>query len=286
VTEQILTAASGAVAGDEFGRSVAVLGDIAIVGEQLDDADGLTDKGSAWVFARSGTTWLSQQRLNSSDGLGNDRFGSSVALSGFTAFIGATWDDRLNGGSTETDQGSAYFFITQSAPQVVTAVSRKVHGASGTFDINLPLTGAAGVECRTGGTGRNFQVVVTFATPVTVGGLSIMSRDGLATGTRTVSGAVVTVNLAAVANAQTLGITLLNVSNGTTTADVLIPMGVLLGDTNGSASVTASDIGQVKSLSGQPVTGANFRADVNVSGGAISASDIGLVKSTAGTQLP
>jgi len=161
-----------------------------------------------------------------------------------------------------------------------------VHGASGTFDINLPLTGAAGVECRTGGTGRNFQVVVTFATPVTVGGLSIMSRDGLATGTRTVSGAVVTVNLAAVANAQTLGITLLNVSNGTTTADVLIPMGVLLGDTNGSASVTASDIGQVKSLSGQPVTGANFRADVNVSGGAISASDIGLVKSTAGTQLP
>ena len=30
-------------------------------------------------------------------------------------------------------------------------VSRKVHGMAGTFDINLPLTGTAGVECRSGG---------------------------------------------------------------------------------------------------------------------------------------
>ncbi len=99
------------------------------------------------------------------------------------------------------------------------------------------------------------------------------------------NGAVVTVNLTSVANAQTLGITLLQVSNGSTTADVVIPMGVLLGDTNGSGTVTASDIGQTKAQSGQTANAGNFRTDVNVSG-TISASDIGQVKAQSGTSLP
>jgi hypothetical protein len=168
-----------------------------------------------------------------------------------------------------------------SVPVVLGVVSRKTHGANGTFDINLATT-PGGVECRTG---PSYQVLVTFTAPVTVSGLSIMSRDGLATGTRSVNGAVVTVNLTAVANAQTLGITLVNVNDGSATGDVFIPMSVLIGDINGSGSVTTSDIGQVKSLSGQPLTGVNFRGDVNVSG-AIGASDIGQVKAAAGTQLP
>ena len=42
----------------------------------------------------------------------------------------------------------------------VTAVSRKTHGTAGTFDINLPLTGTPGIECRTGqGTNSNFMVI-------------------------------------------------------------------------------------------------------------------------------
>jgi hypothetical protein len=169
--------------------------------------------------------------------------------------------------------------------QVVSTVSRKVHGGAGTFDINLPLTTPAGIECRTGGAGGNHQVVVVFTTPVSVGGLSIMSSDGMASGTRSVSGATVTVNLSAVANAQTLGITLLNVSNGSTTGDVVIRMGVLAGDTTGSGKVNASDIGQTKAQSGRAATGANFRTDVDA-GGSINASDIGLVKANSGASLP
>jgi len=42
----------------------------------------------------------------------------------------------------------------------------------------------------------------------------------------------------------------------------------------------------VKAQSGQAVTGSNFRLDVTANGGSISASDIGLVKSKSGTQLP
>ena len=63
-------------------------------------------------------------------------------------------------------------------------------------------------------------------------------------------------------------------------------MGVLIGDTNASGGVTASDIAQTKASSGQPVSAANFRQDVNVSGGSINASDIGQVKALSGTQLP
>ena len=42
---------------------------------------------------------------------------------------------------------------------------------------------------------------------------------------------MVTINLSGVANAQRLGVTLKNVCNGTISGDVLIPMGVLAGDT-------------------------------------------------------
>ena len=62
-------------------------------------------------------------------------------------------------------------------------------------------------------------------------------------------------------------------------------MAILVGDTNGNGSVTASDIGQTKAQSGQPTTAANFRTDVNANG-SITASDIGLVKSMSGTALP
>jgi hypothetical protein len=179
-----------------------------------------------------------------------------------------------------------YVRVVPVAPVAQSAVSRKIHAAAGPFDIPLPVSGNAGVECRSGGAGGNYQVVVTFGNPVSVSGVSITSRDGMASATRSVSGAVVTIDLATVANAQTLGITLTSVNDGINFGDVLIPLGVLLGDTTGNGSVNTSDIGQTKAASGQPVTASNFRLDVTANGGAINASDIGLVKSQAGMQLP
>src|SRR5207244_13333598 len=61
-------------------------------------------------------------------------------------------------------------------PILVGAVSRKVHGTAGTFDVDL-LPPAPGIECRTG---TDFQVVFTFDLPVTVVGVSLVSKDGLA----------------------------------------------------------------------------------------------------------
>jgi len=173
-----------------------------------------------------------------------------------------------------------------AGPVPSSAVSRKVHGGAGPFDINLPLVaigGAVGIECRTGAVAGAHQEVITFASNVTVGGVSITSGTGAAT--FSVAGAVVTVNLTGVTNAQRLGVTLTNVNNGTSTGDVFIPMGVLSGDTDASGMVSAADVSQAKAQSGNGTVAGNFRMDVN-SSGSISAADVALIKSRAGTTLP
>jgi hypothetical protein len=82
--EQTLTAADG-VAGDQFGQSVAVEGDTAVVGAPF--ADGA--RGAVYVFARAGDGWTQTAKLTASDGAVRDRLGSSVAIAGDTIVAGA-----------------------------------------------------------------------------------------------------------------------------------------------------------------------------------------------------
>jgi hypothetical protein len=176
---------------------------------------------------------------------------------------------------------------TDCSPTVQSAVSRKVHGGAGNFDINLPLvpiSGAVGIEDRTGAVAGAHQMIVTFPGAVTLSGVSVTSGTGSATfsGSGT---AVITINLTGVTNAQRLGVTLTNVNNGTATGNVFVPMGVLSGDTNGNGSVNAGDVGQTKGQSGAVIGAGNFRTDVN-SNGAINAGDVSVVKSRSGTNLP
>ncbi len=94
-----LTAADGP--GGSFGLSVAISGDMAVVGAMADDDRG-TGAGAAYVFERVGNAWTQVAKLTASDGQGWDRFGVSVAISGDTAVVGAYRDDN--------DRGSAYVF--------------------------------------------------------------------------------------------------------------------------------------------------------------------------------
>ena len=90
-----LTATDGA-AGDEFGWSVALSGDAAIVGAPF-DADAGDASGSAYLFARDqgGTeAWDQVAKLTAGDAAAGDAFGSSVVLSGDTVIVGATFDDH------------------------------------------------------------------------------------------------------------------------------------------------------------------------------------------------
>lgn len=165
------------------------------------------------------------------------------------------------------------------------AVSRKTHGAAGSLEINLPLTGPAGIECRSGGATNDYQIVFPFATPVSFTSAAVTAGAGQVNGTSGDGTNVLSLNLTGVTNAQRITITLHGLSDGAGMSDFSVPMGVLIGDTNGNGAVTASDIGQTKAQSGQPVTAANFRADVNANN-SINASDIGLVKMNAGAVLP
>jgi hypothetical protein len=171
-----------------------------------------------------------------------------------------------------------------SPPPPQSAFSRKVHGGAGTFDVPLPLTGNVGVECRTGGATNDYQMIINFANPVTVGGAVVAAGMG-SVSSFSVSGSQVTVNLTGVTNIQRITVLLSNVNDGTHHGDTSVSMGVLIGDVNGNAVVNASDVSLTKSQVGQAVSGSNFREDVNANG-TISATDVALVKSDVGTALP
>ena len=190
----------------------------------------------------------------------------------YSATSNAAWNTRI---------GSFKF---PGAPAVTSAVSRKTHGGAGTFDINLPNTGNPGVECRTGAVAGVHQIIVNFASSVSVTSASVTSGTGNADNF-SVSGGQVTVNLSGVSNAQVITLKLAGVTDGVNMGDVLVRMGVLSGDTTGDGHVNASDVAQTKSQSGQAVMAANFRQDVN-SNGALNASDVSLVKLRSGSALP
>ena len=170
----------------------------------------------------------------------------------------------------------------QTSPTVQTAVSRKTHGGAGTFDIPLPLTGNVGVECRIGPT---YQMIINFATNVTVQSASVTSGTGTVSSFSGSGTATITVNLSGVTDQQRITMTLHGVNNGNVTGDVPISMGVLIGDTTEDGIVNAGDVAQTKSQVGMPVSSSNFREDVNVNG-TISSTDVALVKSDVGHALP
>ena len=107
-TQQAQIFANDGAAGDEFGWSVSVDADTIVVGAHADNVFANTDQGSAYVFVRSSTTWTQQAHLFANDGSARDRdyFGTSVAVQGDTAIVGAFLNDSFN-----VNQGSAYVFV-------------------------------------------------------------------------------------------------------------------------------------------------------------------------------
>jgi hypothetical protein len=188
-------------------------------------------------------------------------------------------------GRRDLTRGGTQFVIGSSSIVPVSAVSRKVHNGAGACDVQLPLSGTPGIECRACQPGAgDHQVVVTFGNNVAVRSGATVSGGGSVSSVNA-EGNVVTVNLTGVANAQTLTVNLNGVTDGSSVGNVSIPMGVLLGDTTASGATNSSDIGQTKAISDQPLDPANFRNDVTING-AINASDVSLIKAHSGTSLP
>ena len=163
------------------------------------------------------------------------------------------------------------------------AVSRKLH-ATNNYDVNLPLTDVAGIECRAPGPSNSYQLVLSFGVPVTVSSASVTSGTGSVASSSGNGTTTLTLNLSGVTNAQQLTVTLFGVNYGAATGNLPIRVALLLGDTNGNGAVNSSDVAETKSRSGQTVTSANFRSDINANG-VINATDVSSVKAKSGTAL-
>jgi len=97
--------ASDGETGDNFGKSVSLSGDYAIVGAHNEDSGGL-NAGAAYIIHRTDTnTWDEGTKVVAPDAEANDLFGYSVAISGDYAIVGAYGEDTGGDGS-----GSVYFF--------------------------------------------------------------------------------------------------------------------------------------------------------------------------------
>jgi hypothetical protein len=83
-TQQAQLEASDGAPSDCFGGTVSVYGDTALIGAYTHYG-----AGSAYVFTRTGTSWVQQAELHASDGASWDAFGWSVYLSHDVALIGA-----------------------------------------------------------------------------------------------------------------------------------------------------------------------------------------------------
>src|SRR5262249_32871691 len=61
ITQQQKLVAADAAGHEQFGAAVALSGDTAVIGVPLDDLNGVSNQGSAYVFTRSGAAWSLQQ---------------------------------------------------------------------------------------------------------------------------------------------------------------------------------------------------------------------------------
>lgn len=88
--------ASDGAADDEFGYSVAISGNYAIVGADGDDIGANASQGSAYVFRRIGTSWTQMRQVtdNSPASTGN---GGSVGLSNGSFIIGGSGFESFKG---------------------------------------------------------------------------------------------------------------------------------------------------------------------------------------------
>ena len=88
-----------------FGFSVALSGDTAIVGAHFENIGSNSNQGAAYVFVRNGAIWTMEQKLVNSDGVPGSQFGYSVAIDGNTVLISA-FAHRIS----NVEKGAAYVF--------------------------------------------------------------------------------------------------------------------------------------------------------------------------------
>ena len=129
--------ASDAAAGDRFGNSVAISGNVIVVGSRRDDDAG-TSTGSAYVFRFDGTTWVEEQKILASDADAFDAFGQSVAVAGDMIVVGAE--------GTGLETGFAYVYRFRAGTWVeVHKITASDGGSGDEFGHSVSVDGSYAV---------------------------------------------------------------------------------------------------------------------------------------------
>jgi hypothetical protein len=136
-------------AGSQFGYSVAIDGDTAVVGALSEGGSG-----AAYVFKRNGISWSQEAYLKAPAGFADpgDNFGASVAISGDTLVVGATSEDSdsdtiINGttadaGNTAGQAGAAYVFRRSGTTWTQEAYLKAPNSdANDLFGISVAISG-------------------------------------------------------------------------------------------------------------------------------------------------
>lgn len=128
--QQAFLKTSNSAAGDQFGYSVSLSGDIAVVGAPFEDSsatgvngnqadNGASNSGAAYVFVRNGVHWTQQAYLKASNTEAADNFGGAVGVSSTFIVVGATEEDGNAPGVNDptgqasnlaSNSGAAYIF--------------------------------------------------------------------------------------------------------------------------------------------------------------------------------
>ncbi len=132
-SQQAYLKASNAEGGDNFGFSVALLGDTIAVGAKYEDSaanvvngdqldNAASNAGAVYVFTRSNGEWSQQAYLKASNAETGDSFGASVSLSGNTLVVGADYEGSaahvVNGDQSDNSAlgaGAVYVFTRSNA---------------------------------------------------------------------------------------------------------------------------------------------------------------------------
>ncbi len=172
-------------------------------------------------------------------------------------------------------------------PQVTAAASRKSHAGTD-YDVSVPLTDPAVVECRAAATPGSYKLTLTFdqnivsASPTVTGGTGNVSST-------VINGTTMTLSLSGVANQQSLTVTASNVTSttGAILSSSAVKVRILQGDVNGDGVVNAVDLSGVRTAYGKSAGQAGFdpRADLNVDG-VVNSVDTSVIRANYGKTVP
>lgn len=198
--QQAYIKASNTQTNDFFGYALAISGDTLAVGVKDEDSgtvginttsnESATDSGAVYVFKRSGTTWLQEAYIKSSNSETKDRFGISVGVSGDTLVVGSDFEDSdatgVDGVQTNAsagvnfNAGAAYVFSRSGSTWSQQAYLKAFNtGAADRFGISVAIDGET-IVVGSGGEGSNTSGINS--TPndaaATAGAVYVFTRSG------------------------------------------------------------------------------------------------------------